>query len=68
MKVVTLNLLNDLWLWSERRELVAANLVELEIDCAVAFNQPAAHNRKIYPSDHFGLAATLNVHDPTGVQ
>lgn len=28
-------------------------------DCRLAFDQPAQHNRRIYPSDHFGLMATL---------
>lgn len=28
-------------------------------DCHVAFNHPAGHDRRIYPSDHLGLVATL---------
>lgn len=29
------------------------------LDCQVVLNQPAPDNSQIYPSDHFGLAATL---------
>ena len=31
------------------------------IDCAVVLNRPAPHDPKLYPSDHFGLAATLQL-------
>jgi len=30
-------------------------------DCQVVLNQPAPHDPKLYPSDHFGLAATLEL-------
>lgn len=31
------------------------------IDCNVALNRPAPHDSTLYPSDHFGLAATLDI-------
>lgn len=30
-------------------------------DCQIVLNRPAQENRKIYPSDHFGLAALLEI-------
>jgi endonuclease/exonuclease/phosphatase family metal-dependent hydrolase len=30
-------------------------------DCKIVLNQPADHNPEIYPSDHFGLWATIKV-------
>jgi endonuclease/exonuclease/phosphatase family metal-dependent hydrolase len=50
--------------WHGTLDYIFVNEYVQVIDCAVAFNQPAAHNRKIYPSDHFGLAATLQVDNP----
>lgn len=30
-------------------------------DCQVVLNRPAPHDARLYPSDHFGLAATLEI-------
>ena len=54
------------WLARRRNEAWRGTLDYIFVDpaievgeCRIAFDRPAPHNRRIYPSDHFGLTATL---------
>jgi endonuclease/exonuclease/phosphatase family metal-dependent hydrolase len=45
--------------WRGTLDYVFANEQVRVVDCDVVFNHPALHEPTLYPSDHFGLAATL---------
>jgi endonuclease/exonuclease/phosphatase family metal-dependent hydrolase len=45
--------------WRGTLDYVFANKQVRVMDCDVVFNHPAPHEPTLYPSDHFGLAATL---------
>jgi len=54
------------WLDRRRNEMWRGTVDYIFVDpaievreCRLAFDRPAQHNRRIYPSDHFGLMATL---------
>jgi endonuclease/exonuclease/phosphatase family metal-dependent hydrolase len=47
--------------WRGTLDYVFVNGRVRVLDCAVVLNQPAPHDPRFYPSDHFGLAARLEV-------
>lgn len=47
--------------WHGTLDYIFANEHIRVIDCDVVLNRPAPHDSTLYPSDHFGLAATLDI-------
>jgi endonuclease/exonuclease/phosphatase family metal-dependent hydrolase len=47
--------------WHGTLDYIFTNERVKVIDCDVVLNRPAPHDATLYPSDHFGLAATLDL-------
>lgn len=47
--------------WRGTLDYIFVNQQIRVIDCEVVLNRPAPNNSKIYPSDHFGLCATIEI-------
>jgi endonuclease/exonuclease/phosphatase family metal-dependent hydrolase len=55
---------NRSWkLWRGTLDYIFINQRLQVRDCRVILNQPAANNRYLYPSDHFGIVADLEIVD-----
>jgi endonuclease/exonuclease/phosphatase family metal-dependent hydrolase len=68
VRVATVNILNDLSRWHERRTLRRDTLDYIFVSpgvqvlgCDLILNQPSPQDPTLYASDHFGLAATLRL-------
>lgn len=47
--------------WRGTLDYIFVNQHVRVLDCQIVLNRPSPHNPKIYPSDHFGLMATLEL-------
>ena len=47
--------------WHGTLDYIFINRGLRAIDCQVVLNQPASHDPRLYPSDHFGLCADLEI-------
>lgn len=50
--------------WRGTLDYIFVNQAVRVVDCNVVLNRPAPHDPTLYPSDHFGLAATLQLDSP----
>ncbi len=60
-KIVAITANRSLKPWRGTLDYVFVNSRLRVLDCQVVLNRPASDNRRIYPSDHFGLMAKLEV-------
>lgn len=58
------NVLHGIAILSRQLDYIFINQHWRVKDCQLILNQPSPDNRYLYPSDHFGLAADLEMRQP----